>query len=1145
MHTITKERVVLMKALLLLLSLLPFSLSFAGEFQPGAYTATGANGVKTWQLNFTPKNNATGDCNVTGSFGGILSSQVTGLYVRSTNTLIAEALRPDQDQPRAEPLELEGNWDPRRDEFVVRIKNQGIPTVLKFDASNPDPGLPRVTFGALALDPLVAGAQLKGRCPVTVSNIKSPTSIVVRTLLKDPDQNLIGSASITIDFDQAGTKSADLSEALLTVPARGQSVIVELRASAHPQVPMTSVSATAPVGGRTREVYIDEVDFDMGEDSQGFLFKVWHTAVELGLVQAKAFITVTLTPKSGSGVIKISPVEAWLDVSTPWTRCLVRAPKVPAGEYRLTARIEGEKVAPYTVATNLWLGETPSRKQEPPPAKPTGQVTVAKSVIEPGEKTRATVRITIPSGPSDTVANLEVELINPGGQIEKALKKTLHLKPGTPVDSGYDLEINDPGVFKIKARLSGTGIETWSGEASLEVKQPVTTGSSGATSPPTGDRSLGYFGLVKKVVGKSASPETGPYGSVSGSITESSYSYTWTAKAPANGSNQVDLRWSTPPAILKPGEVIELTVTASSSIAGPDRGNIGSSGSWYVNGRASVIEGRGAFAGVAGDGKHYASNSSTFKIQIESGSPGSVITLSSGHSGMMWGSDGVWNPCVYTYEWLKDPTAQPGDTGPAGGERNENEDKPNVFAATDPSDDDFGAIEAWLDKTKIKLFAGETGEIVDISIRGFRGRTLDRVEVIFPDKIDDWASLPNGIVVMGGNGSYDPANMGRPVHTDGYFFRARDNAPGGTFMVEIIVRQNKAGFVRLFLEVEIVPRLIRVPDPASPTPPAAPPRVFQPGTKGGGRGTGPNRTFGGFWNTNLGRVSLAQQGTTVTGEFPGGTITGRVTGDLFEFTMTEPISGAIGSGRWRISSDERSVDGGWSPGPAPSDPMSTWRGTRDMGGVTPTRVLPQGGTRPGSETSTTATAPTGAVGGVDLSPGRLAGTPFTRASTGQGSATVMGDRLVLSAASGGEDNQAESFLNTPMKGDFDLVLDYTLENWDPGRSGVINLFFFFSDQPTMGDELLQIVRQVSEDGDIVNAQSGSSMLPTVPAQGTAGQFRIQRKGSRWTISHKDTGAWTELGTVTFAVANAYLGFQLHTQEDAKAAKVSVRPMAGQ
>jgi hypothetical protein len=438
------------------------------------------------------------------------------------------------------------------------------------------------------------------------------------------------------------------------------------------------------------------------------------------------------------------------------------------------------------------------------------------------------------------------------------------------------------------------------------------------------------------------------------------------------------------------------------------------------------------------------------------------------------------------------------------------------------------------------------GEIVDVSNRGFRGRTLDRVEVIFPDKLDDWASLPHGIVVMGGNGSYDPPNMGRPVHTDGYFFRARDNAPGGTFLVEIIVRQEKSGFVRLFLEVEIVPRLIHIPDPASAVPPPAPPRVFQPGTKGGtARGTGPTRTFGGFWNTNLGRVSLAQQGTQVTGEFPGGTLTGRVTGDVLEFTMTEPISGATGSGRWRISADERSIDGGWSPGAVPSDPMATWRGTRDMGGVTPTRVIPVGGTSTGGGTSTTTTpARAGAVGGVDLSPGRLASTPFTRASTGRGFTQVVGDRLVLSAASGGEDNLAESFLNTPMKGDFDLVLDYQLENWNPGPAGVINLFFFFSDQATFGDELLQLIRQISDEGDIVTGSSGNESLPSLPARGTTGQFRIQRKGSQCTISHRDTGAWNELGTVTFSAANAFLGFQLHTQGDAQGAKVSVRPMVG-
>src|SRR6185295_12584233 len=108
--------------------------------------------------------------------------------------------------------------------------------------------------------------------------------------------------------------------------------------------------------------------------------------------------------------------------------------------------------------------------------------------------------------------------------------------------------------------------------------------------------------------------------------------------------------------------------------------------------------------------------------------------------------------------------------------------------------------------------------IVNVHIENFRTNTADRVEVIFPQKTDNWASLPGQIVVGGGNGSYDPANMGRPVHVDGYFFSARETAPGGDFEIEIIVQQKKAGFVRLKLPVHVVPKPPKPQDPSTTTP---------------------------------------------------------------------------------------------------------------------------------------------------------------------------------------------------------------------------------------------------------------------------------------------------------------------------------------
>lgn len=129
----------------------------------------------------------------------------------------------------------------------------------------------------------------------------------------------------------------------------------------------------------------------------------------------------------------------------------------------------------------------------------------------------------------------------------------------------------------------------------------------------------------------------------------------------------------------------------------------------------------------------------------------------------------------------------------------------SMTALTSDDDENF-QIRARVEPTAITLRAGETSQIVNIIVSGFRTRTEDRVEVVFPQATDGWASLPGQIVVGAGNGSYAPANMDRPEHKDGYFFSARETAPGGTTQIVIIVRQKGAGQARITLDVTVIPK---------------------------------------------------------------------------------------------------------------------------------------------------------------------------------------------------------------------------------------------------------------------------------------------------------------------------------------------------
>jgi len=99
-----------------------------------------------------------------------------------------------------------------------------------------------------------------------------------------------------------------------------------------------------------------------------------------------------------------------------------------------------------------------------------------------------------------------------------------------------------------------------------------------------------------------------------------------------------------------------------------------------------------------------------------------------------------------------------------------------------------------------------------IFIDGWQGNTANPVEVIFP-QADSLGSLPGGLYIFPGALSLNPDLMHTPGSTyrQDYpliqFFRARDDAPLGINMIDIIIRQSGRGEVQLRLQIDVVQKL--------------------------------------------------------------------------------------------------------------------------------------------------------------------------------------------------------------------------------------------------------------------------------------------------------------------------------------------------
>jgi len=175
---------------------------------------------------------------------------------------------------------------------------------------------------------------------------------------------------------------------------------------------------------------------------------------------------------------------------------------------------------------------------------------------------------------------------------------------------------------------------------------------------------------------------------------------------------------------------------------------------------------------------------------------------------------------------------------------------------------------------------------------------------------------------------------------------------------------------------------------------------------------------------------------------------------------------------------------------------------------------------------------TGAPGSLEL--GNLNPSSWTKPSVG-GSAAVENDRLVISAAGEGG---VRTFGTVPLKGDFDVAIDYKLVDWRPSEASAPALDIYLSSKPEIVDGTIQITRGDFEDGAAYIFVEPGEVQKEVT--GNSGNLRIQRVGRTWTIFMSSGAGWQKLLEIAHGAGDVFLGFGV-TPNGKDAAKASVRP----
>ncbi len=1129
------------------------------DFQAGNYTSFDKAGKKVCVLNFAQDPQVQTRYLVSGWVGAMIKVPISGVYSTSDNRFKGQWMPIAVGGIRAFAVaDLNGEWRADQSEFVIRYP--GCPNLrLKFDAGEPDPTTPKLEIKAVDLEPPVAGALLKGRITLSATNLKGSAAAQVWLSVQSKDENT-GLVETVAEFSGAGEQVIDLARLPATIPVGADSILVRVNA-AMPEAEPTEVRwrGTAKVEAATRPVVLSMFSVDgpteVSSDHVGDIgWKYSLSGVQGGRAEVTETVTITSMDRPAE-VVKCEPIKRVLPcppeaAAAPTLRLAVKT--LSPGGYAAVVKVESPQMQTYNGVIHFFV-ETPKRDSEAnvEPAAISGTAVIAPASIKPKGKTSLAVQYGFDRGPDAVDVDAVFELLDLKGNVTKSIKKRVDLRKGKQAKHNFDLSSDVPGVYTVKVRVSGEKCTTWSTSAMFTVEKPVTTGQVNPPPSPQGNAAQGTYGLVKKVVGRAPEAGDSQYGVLTGNISQNACSFNYATKPPYEGKWEVKATFDTPKSVLKPGEVIELKCSGSGSESGKDLGAMGIGCGWGAEGNCEVIERKKFYIGRASDGKFYSSGDGFTKFKVGTGGK---ITLTAAQGGLAWGHGGIWDPCTYTYEWNALPTVEAGaDPAVKGGEE---EEKGATLNSTDPDDEPQKAIHAWLEPAALTLFAGEVSKIVDIHIENFRTDTVDRVEVIFPEKTDNWASLPGQIVVNGGNGSYDPANMGRPVHVDGYFFAARETAPGGDFEIEIIVRQNKAGFERLKLLVHVVPKPRKPQDPGNgpvvTTPPPKPPAP--PIGRGWPQGdtSGPPKNFAGRWATSLGAVSLTQQGDVVQGTYEGGVISGTVTGSVLTLRMDErSLSPFTGYGRWILHDSGEEFEGGWTQSASYGPPVRGWTGRRvTTGGASPNVPDPIGA-KPTTPVTTVDGKPAvdgGAKpkpGTLDLTPGNFAKNGWTSVGAGA-SVKVEGDHLVCDVPKA-SDGAAESFAATPLEGDFDISVDYEHVDWKFSDELSLSWSVFLSPVPhTESRELIQVMRTSGDGGRgfgdiVINASSKAEPVDVPAVTDRTGTLRIARAGNSVRIWQKQGAEWKQAAAFeTELPAKLHLGFVVERQGNGSA-KVSLTP----
>lgn len=169
------------------------------------------------------------------------------------------------------------------------------------------------------------------------------------------------------------------------------------------------------------------------------------------------------------------------------------------------------------------------------------------------------------------------------------------------------------------------------------------------------------FGLVSKVVGNVPGPAEAAEYTVSGEVSENSFSLTIKMKPPYQGEASIKHEFSSPlGSTLRPGDIIELTVISSADKSGRDAPRLAGTGYWRVEGDGAEVLNEGKqFIGTASNGQFYASGQAVTKFKVLSKG---TIKITAGYAGQYWGPSGNfnWDPCTYTYKFGEVPAKSGG-----------------------------------------------------------------------------------------------------------------------------------------------------------------------------------------------------------------------------------------------------------------------------------------------------------------------------------------------------------------------------------------------------------------------------------------------------------------------------------------------------